>query len=114
MLFFRIRDEETSFSSETPNAKHNEGGIKTNTIPNESDHQLDDKQVTPTVKKRISKRLQLRFTKEEDRYLREGLLRHGNGQWTAILRDKAFKFQTGRKADSLRKRAESKFPTLCK
>ena len=79
-----------------------------------NDHKVDDEKNTPSVKTPSSKRLQLRFTSEEDKYLKEGLLRYGNGQWTTILRDKAFKFQTGRKADSIRKRAESKFPTLCK
>ena len=56
----------------------------------------------------------LRFTREEDEHLKKGLLDYGSGQWTAILKDKRFQFQSGRKADSLKKRAESKFPKLCK
>ena len=51
----------------------------------------------------------LKFTKEEDDFLRKGITKHGFGQWTAILRDSDFKFQEGRRADSLKKRAELRF-----
>ena len=51
----------------------------------------------------------LKFTADEDNFLKEGLKRHGIGQWTAILRDPDFKFQDGRVGDSLKKRAELKF-----
>ena len=51
----------------------------------------------------------LKFTKEEDDLLREGINKHGFGQWTAILRDPDFRFQKGRLANSLKKRAELKF-----
>ena len=54
--------------------------------------------------RRVSK-----FTADEDNFLKEGLKRHGIGQWTAILRDPDFKFQDGRVGDSLKKRAELKF-----
>ena len=47
----------------------------------------------------------LKFTKEEDDFLKEGITQHGFGQWTAILRDPEFRFQDGRTADSLKKRA---------
>ena len=50
----------------------------------------------------------LKFTKEEDDFLKEGITKHGFGQWTAILRDLDFKFQDGRTADSLKKRAGMK------
>ena len=50
----------------------------------------------------------LKFTKEEDDFLRKGINKHGFGQWTAILRDHDFKFQDGRTADSLKKRAGMK------
>ena len=52
----------------------------------------------------------LKFTKEEDDYLKEGIARHGFGQWTAILRDDDFQFQGRRTADSLKKRAGMKMP----
>ena len=52
----------------------------------------------------------LKFTKEGDDYLKEGMARHGFGQWTAILRDDDFQFQGGRTADSLKKRAGIKMP----
>ena len=50
----------------------------------------------------------LKFTKEEDEFLKEGITKHGFGQWTAILRDNDFHFQEGRTADSLKKRAGMK------
>ena len=50
----------------------------------------------------------LKFTKAEDDFLKEGITKHGFGQWTAILRDADFHFQDGRTADSLKKRAGMK------
>ena len=50
----------------------------------------------------------LKFTKEEDDFLKEGITKHGFGQWTAILRNDDFHFQEGRTADFLKKRAEKK------
>ena len=52
----------------------------------------------------------LKFTTEEDDFLKKGITKHGFGQWTAILRDHNFKFQDGRTADSLKKRAGMKMP----
>ena len=52
----------------------------------------------------------LKFTTQEDYFLKEGITKHGFGQWTAILRDLDFKFQDGRTADSLKKRAGMKMP----
>ena len=51
----------------------------------------------------------LKFTKEEDDFLKGGITKHGFGQWTAILRDHDFKFQDGRTADSLKKERDSNF-----
>ena len=48
----------------------------------------------------------LRFTTDEDDFLKRGIDKHGFGQWTAILRDPDFHFQKGRLADSLKKRPE--------
>ena len=50
----------------------------------------------------------MKFTKAEDDFLREGITKHGFGQWTAILRDADFHFEDGRTADSLKKRAGMK------
>ena len=50
----------------------------------------------------------LKFTTQEDNFLREGITKHGFGQWAAILRDHDLKFQDGRTADSLKKRAGMK------
>ena len=52
----------------------------------------------------------LKFTAEEDYFLKEGITKHGFGQWTAILRDLDFRFQEGRTVDSLKKRAATKMP----
>ena len=52
----------------------------------------------------------LKFTTQEDYFLKEGITKYGFGQWTAILRDPEFKFQEGRTADSLKKRAGMKMP----
>ena len=50
----------------------------------------------------------LKYTKAENDFLKEGISKHGFGQWTAILRDADFHFQDGRTADSLNKRAGMK------
>ena len=52
----------------------------------------------------------LKFTTEEDSFLKEGITKHRFGQWTAILRDHDFKFQGGGTADFLKKRAAMKMP----
>ena len=64
----------------------------------------------PTNQLRVRRncRRVLKFTAEEDEFLKKGIRRHGFGQWTAILRDSDFKFQDGRTADSLKKRARMK------
>ena len=54
----------------------------------------------------------MKFTADEDNFLKQGIKRHGYGQWTVILRDSDFKFQDGRTADSLKKRAGLKMPLL--
>jgi len=50
----------------------------------------------------------LKFTADEDGFLKKGSDRHGFGQWMAILRDLDLKFQDERTADSLKKRAGMK------
>ena len=86
------------------------------TITSSQQNNCSDKTNKPkeirSVRKPQSKKLL--FTSEEDENLKQALLHYGNGQWTAMLKDKRFKFQCGRKADSLKKRAESKFPKLCR
>ena len=69
------------------------------------------KVVIPTENLRTPRKLHrvLKFTADEDDFLKRGINRHGYGQWTAILRDSDFQFQQGRTADSLKKRAGLKF-----
>ena len=45
-------------------------------------------------------RLPLRFTTDEDDFLKGGIVKHGFGQWTAILRDPDFRSQKDRLAQS--------------
>ena len=45
------------------------------------------------------------FSREEDDYLKEGIVTHGYGKWTAILKNPNFKFHNNRSSDSLMKRA---------
>ena len=49
----------------------------------------------------------LRFTADEDMYLRRGTTKYGIGQWAKILKDQDFQFHIGRTRDSLRMRAET-------
>ena len=55
----------------------------------------------------------LKFTSNEDDFLKKGIDRHGFGQWTAILRDPDYEFQDGRTADSLKKRVGVKMSLSC-
>ena len=72
------------------------------------------KVVIPTENLRTQKKLHrvMTFTADEDDFLKQGINRHGYGQWNAILRDSDFKFQAGRTADSLKKRAGLKIPQV--
>ena len=45
------------------------------------------------------------FSREEDDYLMEGIVTHGYGKWTAILKDTNCNFHNNRTCDSLMKRA---------
>ena len=69
------------------------------------------KVVIPTENLRIQRKLHrvMKFTTDEDDFLKKGINRHGYGQWTAILKDSDFKFHEERTADSLKKRAGLKF-----
>ena len=49
----------------------------------------------------------VKFTAEEDDYLKMGIQKYGPKNWSSILRDTEFKFQECRNRDSLRMRAES-------
>ena len=72
------------------------------------------KVVIPTENLRTQRKLHrvMKFTADEDDFLKQGINRHGYGQWTAILRDSDFKFQAGRTADSLKKRTGLKIPQV--
>ena len=72
------------------------------------------KVVIPAENLRTQRKLHrvMKFTADEDDFLKQGINRHGYGQWTAILRDPDFKFQAGRTADSLKKRAGLKMPQV--
>ena len=48
------------------------------------------------------------FSKEEDAQLKDGIKKHGWGNWTAILRDRNYKFCTSRIAATLQRRAKQR------
>ena len=45
------------------------------------------------------------FSDIEDIFIKRGISKHGNGQWTRILHDKGFKFHPSRKNSTLAVRA---------
>ena len=49
----------------------------------------------------------IRFTPEEDSFLRDGVKKYGLGRWSQILKDVQFHFHKSRTRDSLRMRAET-------
>ena len=49
----------------------------------------------------------VKFTSEEDRYLKEGIKKYGRRSWAVILKDPNLKFHSTRTRDSLRVRADS-------
>ena len=55
----------------------------------------------------------LLFTPEEDKYLKMGLDRHGFGNWTTVVGDPDFRFQKGRRPNSLLNRVIRKFRSKC-
>ena len=72
-------------------------------------HKIDTQPHSNRLLSQGHQRRPLRFTTDEDDFLKKGIDKHRFGQWTAILRDPDFRFQKGRLADSLKKRAELKF-----
>ena len=48
------------------------------------------------------------FQKTEDKFIADGLRKHGQSRWTAILNDCSYKFHPSRKASTLAVRAKSK------
>ena len=66
---------------------------------------IDVKVEESTVRR--SKRPKIKFTKEEDRNLLKGVLKHGKGHWNKFLKDSSLKFGPGRDRDSLRIRYNS-------
>ena len=49
----------------------------------------------------------IRYTPEEDTFLREGVKKYGLGRWSHILKDTLFTFHDSRTRDSLRMRADT-------
>ena len=72
------------------------------------------KVVIPAENLRTQRKLHrvMKFTADEEDFLKQGINIDGYEQWTAILRDFDFKFQAGRTADSLKKRAGLKMPQV--
>ena len=49
----------------------------------------------------------VKFTSEEDQYLKQGIEKYGRRSWAIILKDPSFQFHPTRTRDSLRVRADS-------
>ena len=58
------------------------------------------------VSKRASNK-NVKFTEEEDEYLKQGIEKYGKKNWAGILKHKSFRFHSSRNRDSLRVRADS-------
>ena len=52
------------------------------------------------------------FSLKEDDYLKEGIVKHGYGKWTVILRDPNFNFRNTRTCDSLMKSKDSQISAM--
>ena len=63
------------------------------------------REVAAIVTKRPSKNV--KFTIEEDRFLKQGITKYGLKSWSLILKDKEYNFHKCRTRDSLRVRADS-------
>ena len=101
-------DVQARFGGSTSNST-----LSVETVENAS-LSLTRKGVIPTENLRIQRKPHrvMKFTIDEDDFLKQGINRHGYGQWTAILRDSDFNFQEGRTADSLKKRAGLKLSSV--
>ena len=68
------------------------------------------------VNKEVKKALKnIKFTNEEDSFLKHGIEKYGCKNWSSILKDEQYKFHKSRTRDSLRVRADSlTFKRFCK
>ena len=71
-------------------------------VPN--DDVLIKKEVVNLVTKKTTKNI--KFSKEEDKNLNDGIKKYGRRAWALILKDKEFSFHPSRTRDSLRVRAD--------
>ena len=76
-------------------------------VTNVSNDDIVIKKETPQrqVEKKASKNV--KFTSEEDHYLKQGIQKYGRKSWALILKDPTLKFHSTRTRDSLRVRADS-------
>jgi hypothetical protein len=102
------QDQSLQSSPELTNTKTGES----QELNGESQTPREDDEAKSSSKSELKQKRKklLLFTANEDEYLRAGIKQHGYGQWSAILKDPAFKFQKGRTANSLLNRAVRKFP----
>ena len=81
--------------------------IKSNNIDNSQDD-TEASCSTKTANKRTRTK-KVPFSETEDEFIRKGISKYGNGQWTRILNDKDFKFHPSRKVSTLAVRARKLF-----
>ena len=63
------------------------------------------KEIASKEVKRITKNI--KFSLEEDEHLKQGMIKYGKKNWSAILKDDNYNFHKSRSRDSLRVRADS-------
>ena len=102
------REVQTRFSGSTSSLAAPVETAETKSAPPKE----KDSPTTNQLRVQRNYRRVLKFTADEDDFLKKGIDRDGFGQWTAILRDPDLKFQDGRTADSLKKRAGMKMQLL--
>lgn len=81
---------------------------------NSSRHVLDVPKDNVVVKREVAEQQvtkrqtkNVKFTNEEDRYLKQGIQKYGRKSWALILKDLSFQFHPSRTRDSLRVRSDS-------
>ena len=67
----------------------------------------DDIEIKREVAQQQVTKRNVKFTSEEDQFLKQGITKYGRKSWSVILKDPTFSFHSSRTKDSLRVRANS-------
>ena len=85
--------------------QHNNDVIEVPTVQTISNSVKIKKEVASSMVRKPPKNN--RFTEEEDNFIREGIKKHGNKNWSEILKDPNYHFHPSRTRDALRMRVET-------